>query len=125
MRKNACSGRWSKSPLRQLVERLDGLLERNRRTRLAGELLGGHHVLAQEALDTAGPLHQLLVLFGQFVDAEDGDDVLKVLVALQDSDDFLGDAVVLVADDAGVQDRRARGQRVHRREDALGEHRFG
>ena len=111
--------------LAELVERLDGLLERNRRARLPGELLGGHHVLRQEALDAAGPLHQLLVLFGQLVDAENRDDVLKVLVALQDSDDFLRDAVVLVADDARVQDRRAGCQRVHRGEDALGEHRFG
>ena len=88
IRKNACSGRWSKSPLPQIVERLDGLLQRHRRTRLAGELLGGHHVLAQEALDAAGAVDQLFVLLGELVDAEDGDDVLKVPVALQDSDDL-------------------------------------
>ncbi|AFJ34310.1 cellobiose phosphorylase [Mycobacterium sp. H4Y] len=105
------------------VERLDGLLQRNRRTRLTGELLGRHHVLRQEPLDAPRPLHQLLVLFGQLVDTEDRDDVLKVLVPLQDSDDFLGHAVVLVTDDARVEDGRARGQRVHRGEDALGEHR--
>ena len=32
---------------------------------------------------------QLLVLLGELVDTEDGDDVLKVLVALRDSDDLL------------------------------------
>ena len=39
----------------------------------------------------AGPVHQLLVL-RQFVDTEDRDDVLKVLIALQDLDDLLSDA---------------------------------
>ena len=97
----------------------------HRRTGLAGELLGRHHVLRQEPLDAPGALDELLVLFGQLVDTEDGDDVLKVLVALQDSDDFLSHAVVLVTDDTRVEDGRARGQRVHRREDALGEHRCG
>ena len=108
--------------LGQLVERLDGLLERHRRARLTGELLGRHHVLAQEALDAARTLDQLLVLLGQLVDTEDRDDVLQILVALQDSDDFLRDAVVLVADHRRVQDGRGRRQRVHGREDALREH---
>ena len=41
-----------------------------------------------------------LVLVGELVDAEDGDDVLQVLVALQDALDALGHVVVLLADDA-------------------------
>src|ERR1700709_2293368 len=41
--------------LGDLVERLDGLLQRDRRARLAGELLGDQQVLRQEALDPAGP----------------------------------------------------------------------
>src|SRR5689334_15323490 len=55
--------------LAQLVECFDGLLQRNRRARLTGELLGRHHVLRQEALDATGSLHQLLVLLGKLVDA--------------------------------------------------------
>src|SRR5208283_5705045 len=77
----------------------------------------------QEPLNTPGTVDQLLVLFGQLVDAEDRNDVLKVLVALQDPDDLLGHAVVLVTNDTRVEDGRARRQRVYRGEDALGEHR--
>src|SRR5271163_2753516 len=110
-------------PLAQAVERLDGFLQRHRRTRLAGELFGRHHVLREEPLDAPGPVDQLLVLFRQLVDTEDRNDVLKVLVALQDTDDFLRHPVVLVSDDTGVENGRARRQRVYCREDAFGEHR--
>ena len=41
--------------LGQLVERLDGLLERHSRTRLTGELLGRHHVLATGSARSGGP----------------------------------------------------------------------
>src|SRR5699024_11855842 len=58
-----------------------------------------------------------LVLFGEFVHAEDGDDVLQLLVLLQDPDDLLGHAVVLVAHDRRLEDPRRRGQRVHGRVD--------
>src|SRR6185437_7560438 len=75
--------------------------------------------------DAPRAVDQLLVFLGQLVDTEDGDNVLKVLVPLQDSDDLLCHAVVLIADDTGVQDGRTRRQRVHRGEDALGENRTG
>jgi hypothetical protein len=48
--------------------------------RRVGELLGHEERLRQEALDLAGARHDQLVLFGQFVHAEDGDDVLQRLV---------------------------------------------
>ena len=89
IRKNACSGRSSKSPLVELVERLDGLLERHGRTRLTRELVGRRHVLAQEALDAPRPVDQLLVLLGQLVDTEDGDDVPEGPCSAAGSDDFL------------------------------------
>ena len=45
-----------------------------------------------------------LVLVGQLVDAEDGDDVLQLLVALEDLLDLRGHAVVLLAHDVGLED---------------------
>src|SRR5699024_5970195 len=53
-----------------------------------------------------------LVLFAEFVDAEDGDDVLQLLVLLQNRLDLVGHTVVLVTDDQRIEDARGRGQRV-------------
>ena len=55
--------------------------------------------LRQEALDLAGARDGQLVLFRELVHAEDGDDVLQLLVALQDLLHLAGDVVVLLADD--------------------------
>src|SRR3546814_17786315 len=54
----------------------------------------------------------------QLVHAEDGDDVLQRLVDLQDFLHAAGDAVMLVADDARIEDARGRVERIHRRIDA-------
>src|SRR5688500_16678888 len=70
--------------VRDLVERLDGLRDRDGRTLQTGELLGDVGVLREEPLDPAGPGDDDLVLLGQLVDTEDRDDVLQLLVALQD-----------------------------------------
>ncbi len=59
-----------------------------------------------------------LVLFRELVDAENRDDVLEVLVLLQHDLHVAGALVVLLADDAGREDRRGRGQRIDRRVDA-------
>src|SRR6185295_12025877 len=68
----------------QLVEGADGVLARGVVAGEAGELLGDVERLREEALDLARPPDDDLVLFRQLVDAEDGDDVLQVLVPLQD-----------------------------------------
>ena len=59
-----------------------------------------------------------LVLLRELVDAEDRDDVLQVLVALEDL--RTGHCVVLLADVARVEDPRRGVQRVHGRVDAEG-----
>src|SRR3712207_3183703 len=73
-------------PVGDLVERLDGVLDRDRRPLDAGELLGDVGVLRQEALDASGAVDDDLVLLGELVHPEDRDDVLQLLVALQDLD---------------------------------------
>src|SRR3954468_23142880 len=80
-----------------LLERADRLADRHVRAGRAGELLGHVERLAQEALDLTGALHGHLVVVAELVDAEDRDDVLQLLVALQDRLDLVGDVVVLLA----------------------------
>ena len=76
--------------------------------------------LAEEALDLAGPADDQLVFFAQFVDAEDGDDVLQIAVALEHRLHLAGDAGVLFADDVGGSRRAAgRGERIDGGVDAL------
>ncbi len=53
------------------------------RTRRAGEHLGHVEGLREEALDLARARHGQLVLLAQLVHAQDGDDVLQVLVVLR------------------------------------------
>src|ERR671916_777729 len=105
--------------LDDLLERADRVLQLDELALEAGELLGDEERLREEALDSARPPDDDLVLLGELVDAENGDNVLELLVALQDVLDLLGDLVVLVADDRGVEDRGRGGQRVNRRVDAL------
>src|SRR3954465_2009472 len=105
--------------LDDLAERAHRVVDRDVHARRAGERLGDVERLRQEALDLARALDGDLVLVGELVDAEDRDDVLQLAVALQDLLDLRGDVVVLLADDVGLEDRRRRVQRVHRRVDAL------
>src|SRR3954452_6445230 len=97
-----------------LLEGAHRVVDRDVRARRAGERLGDVERLRQEALDLARALHRHLVLVGELVDAEDRDDVLELLVALQDLLDARGDLVVLLADDVRLEDRRGRVQRVDR-----------
>src|SRR5437763_8549184 len=85
----------------------------------AGELFGDEERLREEALDLARALHGQLVLVGELVDAEDRDDVLQLLVALQDLLDAVGDAEMILAEGLGLEDRRGRVERVDRGVDAF------
>src|SRR5881392_2643476 len=63
-----------------LLEASDRVLELHVLAGRACERLGDVERLAQEPLDLAGPLDDDLVVVGELVHAEDGDDVLEVLV---------------------------------------------
>ena len=99
--RNACSGRSSRSPLTSCSKRLDGLLDRDVDALEAGEHLAHEERLGQEPLHLAGPVDGDAVLLGQLVEAEDGDDVLQLLVALEDLLHPAGHVVVALADDLG------------------------
>src|SRR6476661_5182623 len=86
----------------------------------AGELLRRVGVLREELLDAACTRHDDLVLFGELIDTEDGDDVLEFLVLLQDLLDADGRVVVVVSDVLRIQDAGGRRQRVNGRVQTTG-----
>ncbi|MFN8162956.1 MAG: hypothetical protein U0R26_03825 [Solirubrobacterales bacterium] len=104
-----------------LAEAPDGLGHRHVLAAAAGELFGDEERLREEALDLAGAGDRLPILVGELVDAEDGDDVLQLLVALQNLLDVGRGAVVVLADDVGLEDRRGRVERVDGRVDPFSE----
>ena len=93
-----------------------GAAKRSKRRR---GTVGWRGQLRQEPLDPAGPTDRDLVLLGQLVHAEDGDDVLQVLVPLQDPLDLAGDRGSARRRRTRVEDPGRGGQRVHGRVDAL------
>src|SRR5712675_2574910 len=81
------------------AETLDGVGEVDELARRTGEDFGNMKRLRQEALDLARARHRDLVLFRELVHAENGDDVLQRLVALQDLLNHTRGIVMLLADD--------------------------
>ena len=82
----------------------NGVLQGHIAARLACKLFSNSKRLAQETLDLTGPGDCQLIFFRQFVDTEDGDDILKVVILLQDFLYFTGCLVVIFADDVRVED---------------------
>src|SRR5581483_162408 len=78
----------------------------------AGELLGHMERLREKALNLARAADDDLVFFRQLVDAENCDDVLEVLVLLQNRLHAARSVVVLVAEDARVEDLGGRRERI-------------
>ena len=97
----------------------DRVLELDVLARGAGEDLGHVERLREEALHLAGAGDRQPVLVGQLLDAEDRDDVLEVLVALEDLLHARRGVVVLVGDDPAAEGARGRVERVDRRVDPL------
>src|SRR4051794_2522981 len=85
------------------LERADGVLDLDELAGNAGEHLGDVEGLREETLDLAGAADGQLILLRQLVHAEDGDDVLKRLVALEDLLDGAGGLVMLLADRARLE----------------------
>ena len=99
-------------PVHDLLKTAYGVCQLDVAAFHSGELLGNVERLREESLELPRTGHDQLVLFGELLDTENGDDVLQFLVALQDALDRLGDLVVLLAHHVGVQDPRRRSQRV-------------
>src|SRR5690606_37332435 len=99
------------------LEAADGFLERDILARRTGEHLGHVERLREEALDLARAGHGQLVLFAQFVHAQDRDDVLELLVLLQRGLHPARGVVVLVANHVRVELARGGVERIDRRVD--------
>jgi hypothetical protein len=70
-----------------------------------GEELGDEERLRQESLNLARSVHHQTVLFGQLIQAKDGDDILQLVIPLQLCLDSLGSVVVLFTYDPGLKHR--------------------
>src|SRR2546423_25615 len=104
--------------LEDLQEPLHGLLDRHVAPGAPAETLGHEVGLRQETLHLAGAPDDLLVVLGELLDAEDGDDVLQLLVALHRALDALRGLVVVAPHDPGIQEARGRVQGIDGRIDA-------
>src|ERR1044071_865100 len=104
--------------VQDFLEAADGLRHGHRFALPAGEDLGDGERLAEEPLNLAGAEHGELVVRGQFVHAENGDDVLEILVTLQHALEAAGDVIVFATDDVRGQGAGGGGQRIHGRVNA-------
>src|SRR5215472_13596138 len=80
----------------------------------AGELCRHEHWLRKELLDAPRARDRPLVFVGKFFNSEDGDNVLQVLVALQNRLDRARHGVMLLSNDARIENAREAGQRIDR-----------
>ena len=101
------------------MEAADGLAYGYVPTLLAGELLGHEEGLREEALYLPRTRDGLPVFLRQFLNAQDGDDVLQIAIALEHLLNASRGVIVLLANDCGFKDSRVGGQRVDRRVQGL------
>src|SRR3970040_1348063 len=69
--------------IQDLPETANCLTQGDVATLAAGELFGDEERLREKAFDLTGPRHDQLIVFAELIDAQDGDDILEILVALQ------------------------------------------
>src|ERR1051325_8425962 len=96
-------------------EPTDGFSNRNILAGGAGEDFGDMERLAEEPLNLARAEDGQLVFRAEFVHAEDRDDVLQILVALEHFLHATRDRVVLFAHDLGRERLRGRSEWIDRR----------
>src|SRR5437588_272860 len=94
------------------LEALDRLGQRSDLARLPGKDFGHEKRLRQKALDAPGAMHDEFVVFAELIDAENGDDVLQLAIALQGLLDAAGDLVMPIADILRVENSARRSQGV-------------
>src|SRR5215472_623677 len=75
-----------------------------------GKLLGHMEGLREETLNLAGTRNRELLIFAQFVDTENGDDILQIFVRLQRLLHRLGYVIMLLANNARIENARGRSQ---------------
>src|SRR5208337_4435730 len=78
----------------------------------AGKLFGYVERLREESLNLAGSRHRYFLIFTQFVNAQNRNDVLQVFVALQRFLHRLRHVIMFLANDARIENARGRSQRI-------------
>src|SRR5579875_1360669 len=96
-----------------------GFFERNVATLSTGEDLGNEHGLGQETQHFTCACHVEFVFVGEFFDAQDVDDILKFLVALDELLHAACDPIMCLANDIGIEQAAGRCQCIHCREKRL------
>ena len=86
-----------------LLKALNGLGKRHIAALHTSKLSCHKEWLRQESLHLTGSGHHQLILLGQFIHTQNGDDVLQFLVALQDLLHASGRLVMLLSHDSGIQ----------------------
>ncbi|MDE5953915.1 MAG: hypothetical protein K2G72_04450, partial [Duncaniella sp.] len=99
------------------LEASDCFAQRDHHTGKTGELFGHIERLGKETLGTACARNDKLVFVRKFIDTEDSDDILKLVVLLKQLFDGLSGVVVILADDIRVKDTLSRFKRIDRRID--------
>src|SRR5579883_3472216 len=90
--------------IKNLAEAANRLFQRHVLAFASGERLGHREGLREETLNLAGARHRQLVLVREFVDAQDGNDILQVFVSLKHLLHAAGDVVVFLTNDLRIQD---------------------
>ena len=94
------------------IEAADGFAKRHHHTGQTGELFGHKERLRQETLCTACTSHYKFVIVAEFIDTENGNDILKLVILLQQLLNSLGSVIVVFADDMRVENTRCLFKRV-------------
>jgi peptide chain release factor 1 len=92
--------------LKDLLERADGVLQRNETTLDTSEDLSNSEGLGKESLNLTGTLDSKLVSLRQLIHTQNGNDILKRLVRLEGLLDLGSNIVVLLANDGDIQKTR-------------------
>ena len=90
----------------QFFEAFDRFVARSDLPLLSGKRFGDEERLRQETLDTSSAMYDQLILFAQFIDTENCDDVLKFAVSLQDLLNATSNLVVTFAHDQRIENSR-------------------
>ena len=83
--------------------------------RLSSEDFGDEEGLREESFQTSGTMHDHLVIFTQFIDTENCDNILQFAVTLQNGLNLTSDLVMAIANILWVQNSTGGSQWIHRR----------
>ena len=100
-------------PGKDFLKSGNGLFHGDQFTGVSGENLGDLERLGEESLDLSRSGHRQFILLAQFIHTQNGDNILKRLIILQNLLHVTSDLVMFRSDDVRVHDTRGRIERIH------------